>query len=112
MTRILAVTVAVLIAGWDAADALTPSGVLLAAAALAVAGLVLLAARRPAVRLAPEGPARSLALRSRARRTAIVRLCDPDAAGRPRPRAPSARTRAAQRLFHPTAAPGARLRAA
>ncbi|MFB9835834.1 DUF6412 domain-containing protein [Actinoallomurus acaciae] len=100
MTRILAVAVAVLIAGWDAADALTPSGVLLAAAALAVAGLVLLAARRPAVRPTPEVSARSVSLRSHARRTAIVRLCDPDAAGRPRPRAPSAGTRTAQRLFH------------
>ncbi|GLY91653.1 DUF6412 domain-containing protein [Actinoallomurus iriomotensis] len=97
MTRILAVAVAVLVAGWDVADALTPSGVLLAAAALAVAGLVLLAARRPAVRLAAEGAGPSLAMRSRARRTAIVRLCDPNAAGRPRPRAPSARTRAAHR---------------
>jgi hypothetical protein len=104
MTRILAVAVAVMIAGWDAADALTPSGVLLTAAALAVAGLVLLAVRRPAVRHAPEGPARSPALRSRTRRTTTVRLCDPDAAGRPRPRAPSARARAAQRVFHVTVA--------
>ncbi|GLY76453.1 DUF6412 domain-containing protein [Actinoallomurus iriomotensis] len=97
MTRILAVAVTVLVAGWDVADALTPSGVLLAAAALAVAGLVLLAARRPAVRFAAEGAGPSPAMRSRARRTAIVRLCDPNAAGRPRPRAPSARTRAAHR---------------
>jgi len=29
-------------------------------------------------------------LRERARRTRVARLCDPDAAGRPRPRAPSA----------------------
>jgi hypothetical protein len=112
MTRILALAVTVLIAGWDVADAFTPSGVLIAAAALAVAGLVLLAARRTAVRRAPEGPAWSPALRSRARRTTIVRLLDPDAAGRPRTRAPSARTRAAQRLFHVTAVPAARRRVA
>jgi hypothetical protein len=34
-------------------------------------------------------PAGSSALRRRARRTEVVRLHDPDAAGRPRPRAPS-----------------------
>ena len=94
MTRILAVTVTVLIAGWNAADALTPSGVLLAAAALAVAGLVILATCRPAPRPVPDAPRRrSLALR--AVHAAFVRLLDPDAAGRPRPRAPSARLRAA-----------------
>jgi hypothetical protein len=95
MTRILAVTVTALIAGWSAADALTPSGVLLAAAALAVAGLVILAARRPAGLLVLETQIRSLALRERAGRTALIRLRDPGAAGRPRPRAPSARARAA-----------------
>jgi hypothetical protein len=95
MTRILAVAVTVLIAGWNAADALTPSGVLLAAAALAVAGLVILAARHPAVHPAPDTPTRSAALRERAGRAVFIRLCDPDAAGRPRPRAPSAQVRAA-----------------
>lgn len=34
------------------------------------------------------------AVRRRAERTAFLPLCDPDAAGRPRPRAPSARQRA------------------
>jgi hypothetical protein len=95
MTRILAVAVAVLIAGWNAADAVTPSAVLLAAAALAVAGLVILAARRPAAHLPPDAPARSVALRERAAQATCVRSCDPGAAGRPRPRAPSARVRAA-----------------
>jgi hypothetical protein len=91
MTRILAVTVAALIAGWSAADALTPSGVLLAAAALAVAGLVILAVRRPAAHLAPDSQTRSLTLRERAGQTIFIRLRDPGAAGRPRPRAPSVR---------------------
>jgi hypothetical protein len=96
MTRILAVAVTALIAGWNAADALTPSAILLAAAALAVAGLVILAARRPAVHLAPETGTRSTALRERASRAVFIRLRDPDGAGRPRPRAPSARGGAAR----------------
>ncbi|GAB2830949.1 hypothetical protein GCM10027176_39150 [Actinoallomurus bryophytorum] len=95
MTRILAVTVTALIASWNAADALTPSTVLLAAAALAVAGLVILAARRPAASVAPGVPAGHASLRERAGRTVFIRLRDPDAAGRPRPRAPSALARAA-----------------
>jgi hypothetical protein len=94
MTRIPAVAAAVLIAGWNAADAVTPSAVLLAAAALAVAGLVMLAARRPAAPQPPDAPAR-VALRERAGQATFVRSRDPDAAGRPRPRAPSARARAA-----------------
>jgi hypothetical protein len=95
MTRIVAVAVTVLIAGWSAADALTPSAVLFAAAALAVAGLVILAARHPAPHRAPDGRVRSVALRERAGRAVFLRLRDPDAAGRPRPRAPSARAGAA-----------------
>jgi hypothetical protein len=95
MTRILAVIVTALIASWNAADALTPSGVLLAAAALAVAGLVVLAARRPAANVAPDAAAGHASLRERVGRTVFSRLCDPDAAGRPRPRAPSALARAA-----------------
>jgi hypothetical protein len=93
MTRILAVTVTALIASWTAADALTPSAVLLAAAALAVAGLVILAARRPAVGVATDAPAGHTS--ERAGRTIFIRLRDPDAAGRPRPRAPAALARAA-----------------
>jgi hypothetical protein len=98
MTRILAVAVTALIAGWNAADTLTPSAVLLAAAALAVTGLVILilAARHLAVHLAPEARASSVALRERASRAVFIRLRDPDAAGRPRPRAPSAHARAAR----------------
>jgi hypothetical protein len=87
MTRIPAVAVTVMIAGWNAADA---QAVLLAAAALAVAGMVLLALRS-APRPAPYTPARRYAaLRERAVRAAVIRVRDPDAAGRPRPRAPSA----------------------
>lgn len=89
MARTLALTVTALVATWHLADALTPSGVLLAAATLAVAGLVILIARRPVVVGHAETPARTLALRERAARTTFLRLRDPDAAGRPRPRAPS-----------------------
>jgi len=96
MTRILAVTVAALITSWNAADALTPSAVLLAAAALAVAGLVILAARRLAASGTPDAPAGHASLRERACRTVFIRSGDPDAAGRPRPRAPSALARAAR----------------
>ena len=95
MTRVPAVAVTALIAGWNAAGALTPSAVLLAAAALAVAGLVIVAARHRPVRPAPETAGGSAALRERAGRAVFVRLCDPGAAGRPRPRAPSAHARAA-----------------
>jgi Family of unknown function (DUF6412) len=95
MTRILAVTVTALIASWNAVDALTPSAVLLAAAALAVAGLVILAARRPAASVAPDASSGSVSLRERAGRTVFIRLRDPGAAGRPRPRAPAALARAA-----------------
>ncbi len=89
MTRILAVAVTALIAGSNAADALTPSGVLLAATALAVAGLIALAVRRPPLAV----PARTgLAVsHERAGETIFIRLRDPGAAGRPRPRAPTPR---------------------
>lgn len=93
MTRTLAVAVTVLIAGWTAADALTPSGVLLAAAALAVAGLALLAAR-PVRTAAAHSPAPPPA--SRGDHTLVIRHRDPSAAGRPRPRAPTARAGAAR----------------
>jgi hypothetical protein len=50
--------------------------------------MVLAAASAPAPALRPAGGAAALAVRSRIRR--LPRLLDPDAAGRPRPRAPSA----------------------
>jgi hypothetical protein len=87
--------VAALVAAWQLADALAPTAVLLAVATLAVAGLVALVARRPATVTGAGGPAHALALRERASRTTFLRLRDPDAAGRPRPRAPSAGPRAA-----------------
>jgi hypothetical protein len=95
MSRMPAVAAALLIAGWQAVDAMTPSGVLLAAAAVAVAGLVVLAAGRLAARLPPYAAVPSAALRERAGHAPFIRLRDPDDAGRPRPRAPAARTRAA-----------------
>ncbi|MBB5957628.1 putative lysophospholipase L1 biosynthesis ABC-type transport system permease subunit [Saccharothrix tamanrassetensis] len=56
------------------------------AAVTAVALVVLLLTAAPVV----EAPAwvRSLSLREKALKTAFLRLRDPDAAGRPRPRAP------------------------
>lgn len=73
-----------------------PSGqaALLTLAALTVAGLLMLAGSRAAAALASGRdrvrPARTRTiLRQRTLRTAFLRLRDPDAAGRPRPRAPS-----------------------
>ncbi|WBQ02039.1 DUF6412 domain-containing protein [Kribbella sp. CA-293567] len=56
-----------------------------AAVLLAVVQLSSTAARRP---LSSPLPARASAARANSRRTAYLLLCDPDAAGRPRPRAP------------------------
>jgi hypothetical protein len=62
----------------------------LAAAVLTAAALLftlLLVARTSAPAAAPL-LARASSVRDRAERTVFLRLCDPDAAGRPRPRAP------------------------
>ncbi|GAA0253132.1 DUF6412 domain-containing protein [Saccharothrix sp. NPDC042600] len=59
----------------------------LVAALAAVAVVVLLLTAAPDVQSTPAW-VRSLSLRDKALRTAFVRLRDPDAAGRPRPRAP------------------------
>jgi hypothetical protein len=87
MARVLAAIVAAMIAWWDLADASTPSAVLIAAA-LAVAGLIVLAAHRAPAAVAADAPLRAATLRDRAGRSALVRLRDPDAPGRPRVRAP------------------------
>jgi hypothetical protein len=74
-----------------------PAGLVLFAAAL-TATLAAAACYLTVVRLAPAaGPAltRGHALRERARNAAFIRQCDPDAAGRPRPRAPGAARAAA-----------------
>ncbi|MFS8099400.1 DUF6412 domain-containing protein [Lentzea alba] len=65
----------------------SPTEVVAAVTALALALIVVVA-------LVPHqvAPARSLAIRERAQRSAQLRLRDPDAAGRPRPRAPGCRT--------------------
>lgn len=68
----------------------TPGDVVAVATAMLAALAVVLAARL--VTGAPTPPARTLALPARAR-TALgqsIRSVDPDAAGRPRPRAPGA----------------------
>ncbi|PRY36346.1 DUF6412 domain-containing protein [Umezawaea tangerina] len=62
-----------------------PAELLAAITALAV--VLLLVANPPVPRTAPAWT-RSLSLREKAMRTAHLRLRDPDAAGRPRPRAP------------------------
>jgi Family of unknown function (DUF6412) len=62
----------------------------LAAAVLTAAALLftlLLVARQSAPVAAPL-LARAASVRDRAEQTVFLRLCDPDAAGRPRPRAP------------------------
>lgn len=63
----------------------TPTEVL--AAVTAVALVVLLLTAAPAV-LATPAWVRSLSIREKSLRAAFLRLRDPDAAGRPRPRAP------------------------
>ncbi|OIJ65241.1 hypothetical protein WN71_024730 [Streptomyces mangrovisoli] len=62
----------------------------LALAATAAAGAALAACALLASRRAPAGPATRVrtAIRDRARRTAFLPQRDPDASGRPRPRAP------------------------
>ncbi|MET1073544.1 MAG: DUF6412 domain-containing protein [Umezawaea sp.] len=69
-----------------------PAELLAAITALAV--VLLLVANPLAPRTAPAWT-RSLSLREKAMRTAFLRLRDPDAAGRPRPRAPGRSTSAA-----------------
>ena len=66
----------------------------LAAAVVAVllAGAVLRHGRGPTP---ARVPVRAVTLRERARHARAIRHCDPDAAGRPRPRAPSTRPPAA-----------------
>ncbi|MBY8849213.1 DUF6412 domain-containing protein [Saccharothrix longispora] len=59
----------------------------LIAAVTAVAVVVLLLTAAPVVRAAPAW-VRSLSIREKSLRAAFLRLRDPDAAGRPRPRAP------------------------
>ncbi|MBB4968041.1 DUF6412 domain-containing protein [Saccharothrix violaceirubra] len=63
-----------------------PAGLIVAATAV----LLLLVVAAPVVRSAPAW-VRSLSLRGKSLRTAFLRLRDPDAAGRPRPRAPGQR---------------------
>lgn len=88
MARLLAAFVAALIAWWDLTDAPASSALFLAAAALAVTGLIVLVALRLPVTLTAGPPVRAAALRDRAGRSALIRLRDPGAPGRPRVRAP------------------------
>lgn len=70
----------------------TPAGLMaLAAAAVAcvIAGMLARAAQTAGTTVIPLR-SRATALRARSRRTAFIRQRDPDAAGRSRPRAPTA----------------------
>ncbi|MEU6078446.1 DUF6412 domain-containing protein [Micromonospora sp. NPDC047074] len=71
-----------------------PAGLLAGAALAAVVLLALALAVHAAGAGAPRGD-RAVALRARASRRRMPRLVDPDAAGRPRPRAPGAHPSAA-----------------
>lgn len=62
----------------------------LAAAALAIAVTLRYAGRLPAGPSGHQGPSLAAVLRQHAARTRLPRLRDPDSAGNPRPRAPSA----------------------
>ena len=75
--------------------AMSPTDVL-ALAAVAVVAMAIVFAARALVAL-PAAPARVPAVpaRARSRHTAAIRQLDPDAAGRPRPRAPGDRFPAA-----------------
>lgn len=71
----------------------SPAGLATLAAATAAALLLALVV---AVRSVPvAGPLVASAVRQRGERTVFLPLCDPDAAGRPHPRAPSVRPRVA-----------------
>ena len=66
----------------------SPASMLAVATAVAaVLVIAMLAGRLGTPRRAPQ-PVRVLSQRERARRAAAIRQTDPDAAGRPRPRAP------------------------
>ncbi|WP_350276261.1 DUF6412 domain-containing protein [Kribbella sp. HUAS MG21] len=84
MTQWIAGALSSMIPAFDTAS--LAAAVLTAAALLfALAVTARSAARNP---VASPVPARSSAARANARRTAYLALRDPDAAGRPRPRAP------------------------
>lgn len=69
--------------------AAAPSGM---ATIAVIAAAVLLVTMVVAVHVLPVGGSLvAFAVRQRAERTIFLALCDPDAAGRPRPRAPSVR---------------------
>jgi hypothetical protein len=74
--------------------AVPASPAVIAAAVIAILVAAILADRIAALRPAPQ-PVRAVSLRDRARRLSAIRQRDPDAAGRPRPRAPSGRGPAA-----------------
>ena len=77
-------------------DLFTAPGHLAAFAAAVVAVLLAGAVLRQRPGRAPARvPVRALTLRERAGHARAIRHCDPDAAGRPRPRAPSTRPPAA-----------------
>jgi Family of unknown function (DUF6412) len=93
----LAVLAPVLLALLPATGSVNPLGALTAGLAVstvvvAVVAVVVLVHLAPA---ATPAQVRTVGLRERSRKAAFLRLRDPDAPGRPRPRAPGARSTAA-----------------
>ncbi|MGK5676129.1 DUF6412 domain-containing protein [Micromonospora sp. URMC 106] len=72
-----------------------PAGLLAGAALTAVVLLAVVLALHAAAGVGAPRAGRAVALRARARRRRVPRQVDPDAAGRPRPRAPGAHPSAA-----------------
>lgn len=98
MAAVLSLLIEFLAGGLDSAVGLSgsPGGVaLLAAIAIATAVLILaLAVASQSALASPCGALHPAAVRRRTEQTVYLPLCDPGAAGRPRPRAPSAHHRA------------------
>lgn len=93
----LVMLVEVLVGGFGAALELSgaPAGVTAITVLAALAVLLTLAVALRSVALPSHHGMAPSAVRQRATRTTFLDLCDPDAAGRPRPRAPSSLPRVA-----------------
>jgi hypothetical protein len=88
----LAVLLPALFASLPAAGSVNPLTAALAVAGLAAVAVVVLVQLVPG---AAPAQVRTVGLRERSRQAAFLRLRDPDAPGRPRPRAPGSRSTAA-----------------
>lgn len=99
MTLTLWTSLVSLLAGpWPSGSGLSGATVTALAVTILVGALVVCLAHAPTIgRISAAAPllGRASALRAKSRRAAFLRQRDPDAAGRPRPRAPSAAPAAA-----------------